>query len=315
MNKYVICAFNLVASLMAGAQETFTVYVRNDCNELVTNATVTLKTMNKLILFGSDNAGNFDTHKAVTDTNGCATIGFNCLNGSFSWWVSAPNYYDHESETVEFKLMEDNPLHPELLEHDVSRNVILRRKVAPRPMYLRGAYPRVKLIRKSGVFGFDLKEFDWVSPNGKGEIADFFVKQSYSDDAKECSVSGAMMFAEGCGGYVCKKFENKSFTSAYQAETNHAFASEFEFEEAWSKVGRSLLRRKVILNGDEYMVLRTRAVKDGRGNVVKVNYSEILGPFAITFDGVEAHLSIFNPDVNDTNLEYDWNQNLKRRRR
>ena len=56
MNKYVICAFYLVASLMAGAQETFTVYVRNDCNELVTNATVTLKTMNKLILFGSDKA-------------------------------------------------------------------------------------------------------------------------------------------------------------------------------------------------------------------------------------------------------------------
>ena len=65
MNKYVICAFYLVASLMAGAQETFTVYVRNDCNELVTNATVTLKTMNKLILFGSDNAGNFDTHSQV----------------------------------------------------------------------------------------------------------------------------------------------------------------------------------------------------------------------------------------------------------
>ena len=315
MNKRIICALNLVVSLMAGAQETFTAYVRNDCNEPVTNAIVTLKTMNKLILFGSDRAGNFDTYKAVTDTNGCATIRFRCLNGAFSWWVSAPNCYDHESETVEFKLKEYNTLHPVLLEHDVVRDVVLRRKIAPRPMYLRGAYPRVKMIHESGVFGFDLKIFDWVSPYGKGEVPDFCVRQSYCDDDQECSISGTLLFAEGCGGYVCKKSENKSFVSAYYAETNRVFAREFKFEEGWSKVGKSLLRKQPILKGDEYMVLRTRVVKDEKGNVVEANYSEILGPFAITFNGVEMRLSIFNPDVNDANLEYDWNRNLMTKRR
>lgn len=315
MNKYIICALNFVVSLMAVAEETFTVYVRNDCNEPVTNATVSIRTMNKLILFGSNKAGDFDTYKATTDTNGCATIRFRCLNGSFSWWASAPNCYDHESETVEFKLKEYNTLHPELLEHEVGKVVILRRKISPRPMYLRGAYPQMKLIRKSGVFGFDLKKFDWVSPYGEGKVADFSVKQSYCDDDQKCSVSGVMTFAEGCGGYVCKKFENKSFTSAYQAETNHVFVCEFEFEETWSKVERSLLCKQFILKNDEYMVLRTRTVKDDEGNVVKANYSEILGPFAITFNGLEMRLSIFNPDVNDVNLEYDWDQNLRTKRR
>jgi len=315
MNRYIIGVFCLCFAALSNAQESLTVYVRGEHGTPITNATVTLKTMNKLKLFGSNRADDFDSHTAVTDTSGCAVIKFKCLNGAFCWWVSAPDCYSHEAEDCELKLKEYNSLHPELLEHEIVKEVVLRKRINPRAMYLRGSYPRVRIVRKDGVFGFDLKVFDWVSPHGKGVTSDFLVKQKYDEDDLKLSVSGALMFADGDGGYICKKHGNKSFSSAYKANTNEMFVSCFEFEEGWSKSGMSLLKRRNILNEDEYMVLRTRTVRDETGRLVRANYSEIIGPFTLTCKDVEMRLSIFNPDANDTNLEFDWHQNLSKRRK
>jgi hypothetical protein len=60
---------------------------------------------------------------------------------------------------------------------------------------------------------------------------------------------------------------------------------------------------------DEYMVIRTRVVRNEKGEVISANYAKILGPLNFTVQVVLGE-SVFNPVPNDTNLEFDPERNL-----
>jgi hypothetical protein len=64
-----------------------------------------------------------------------------------------------------------------------------------------------------------------------------------------------------------------------------------------------------VINGNEYMVIRSRVKCDEQGNIISANYSKILGPAG--FAGlINLEESVFNPRPNDTNLEFDPERNL-----
>ena len=64
-----------------------------------------------------------------------------------------------------------------------------------------------------------------------------------------------------------------------------------------------------VINGGEYMVIRSRVKCDEHGNIVSANYSKILGPMGL-FGMVGLKEAVFNPRPNDTNLEFDPKRNL-----
>ena len=63
------------------ASETFTVNVTDYDNVAVTDTVVTVKAMNKVVLFGSDKAKDFNRYTSLADSNGVATVRFSCPNG------------------------------------------------------------------------------------------------------------------------------------------------------------------------------------------------------------------------------------------
>ena len=66
------------------------------------------------------------------------------------------------------------------------------------------------------------------------------------------------------------------------------------------------------MSDDEYLVIRSRSVVSPRGELLSCNYSKIYGPIscggALCFEEM-----FFNPKVNDRNLEFDPQHNLKKK--
>jgi len=316
MNK-LATAFLLVMLIHQGlATETFVVTVRDNFGQPVTNATVGLKTMNKLKVFGSDKGEDFNSYLAATDSNGCAVVRFKCLNGAFDWWVSSSNYYGLVVNGEEFKLKDPLSLTPILSEHERHKDVVIWKKICPRPLFLYGSFPRVRPILSSGCFGFDLQKHDWVKPYGVGEIADFTFVQEYCKNGGNACLRGKMVLAEGSGAYVKKQTGYREFLTTYSASTNQFVSFEFPFACA-NSTGQARAQNLSgrILKKDEYLILRTRVCTDENGLIRAANYSEIIGPFEVFCDEIKMRMSIFNPEQNDTNLEFDWHQNLSRRRK
>ena len=57
-----------------------------------------------------------------------------------------------------------------------------------------------------------------------------------------------------------------------------------------------------VAEGDEYLVFRTRVVKDEKGNIVSANYGKIYGAIrTVGFFGANA--IYFNSNPNDVNME------------
>ncbi len=222
-----------------------------------------------------------------------------------------------------------------------TNNVVLRSasffpKQNPRPMY---AYGRVDgdylPMEDSSMFvtnglevtrykpvDFDMKEClvvsynpnhndSWDGPAGK--IADFHVERFCVTTNGVKTTYGWIDFAPGCGAYKRNTTGDDSFPTTYEADTNAIFLSRIPFE--CSSVNGDVVHAQNLLEKDEYMVLRTRAMTNDVGVVTNSNYSKILGPMFISdpmFSSDQVHFKslIFNPVPNDPNLEYDLKNNL-----
>lgn len=154
-----------------------------------------------------------------------------------------------------------------------------------------------------------MKVFDWLPPQGKGEVADFYLIQNIGEIKTGTRFMGYIEFGDGCGAYVAKKTGNKIFPSTYSADTNATFTSRFDFVAVEEKNGKPIVRRKFIAQADEYMVLRTRVKRDLKGNVISANYSKLLGPVGVGYV-LEFDELVFNHRPNDPNLELDSRKNM-----
>ena len=311
----------IVVSLISSGCASESLQVRvSDCDgNPLPNARVRVGVPAKTGFWGSNSRSyKGANYEARTDSNGVATVRFNCTSSFFGWSAEADGFYISDVHREFFRNFDEIPVPPAnsivvLHEHEKTGSVVLYKKKNPQPMYAYGMYESLKIRwpREDGRYGFDLRLFDWVAPQGKGEVADFYFVRNVGG-AKPDDCAGHLEFDGGCGAYVRKQTGSKSFPSTHGADTNAVFASRFPFMFLRDK---GTIDYGNIIGKDEYMVLRTRVKRDGDGSVKEANYSKILGPFGTGKGGVETMESVFNPRVNDTNLELDSPKNLVKRNR
>ena len=284
------------------ASERISVTVRNNEGCPVSNAVVRVGYSSGHIVFAEQTSHHAE---AKTDEHGKAIVRFNCSCSDVYWSAKAEGYYPSDFHKEVF-LIEVIPIPPvfykvNMLEHEKEGKVVLWKKRNPQPMIAHGVgYEKDEhpVPRKNGRYGFDMMKYDWLPPLGKGEVADFYFGEW-----------GWLEFPEKCGMYTGKQTGCKNFPSTYGADTNAVYKSRIPFIFDHADDGKKGITYKDIVNEDEYGVLRTRVVCDARGNIIKANYSKVLGPFRFgEWCGkwvILTRCAVFNPRVNDPNLESD----------
>ncbi len=332
----------IAALLFAGpgcASERLYVRVVDDDGHPVSNATVNVDFTSGHIVLGD---GTDHHYEAKTDTNGNAVVKFNCKTSDIGWHVEADGYYRSDPHDENFK-GEDVIIPPGigfvvLHEHEKRGEVTLYRKKNPQPMY---AYTRemdVKAPIANGRYGFDLQCFDWLPPLGGGKIADFYYVRERPDETnmtkrvrynnsgyyqfkngesgypKLGEVVGRIEFDENCGAYIDKQTGCESFPSTHCADPRREYVRSIPISIVFCDEFHIWVYESTVVDGSEYMVIRSRVKCDENGNIVSANYSKVLGPAG--FAGlVNFRESVFNPRPNDTNLEFDPNRNLYKGRK
>jgi hypothetical protein len=188
--------------------------------------------------------------------------------------------------------------------------VVLKKKQNPIPMYVYFT-DWFEIPKKDDVVGYDLVKHDWVSPYGKGVVADFLFKLSFEskgkkDDRQDLSLS----FTNAKDGIQI--FKGTSQTGSELRSQHHAPNKGYEGEIEHYKERRPGQRAKLSfhsLDGTNYY-FRVRCSNE---DVNRCLYGKIYEN--IEFSGVgETRLLKFkyylNSTPGDTNVEFDPKQNL-----
>lgn len=316
------------------ASERLYVKVTDDNGAPVSNATVHVEFSTSYVVFGNGRPCHYE---AKTDSSGNAIVKFNCKSSDIWWHIEADGYYRSESRKEYFR--GDNVLIPPCFgywhpyEYEKNGEITLYPIKNPQPMFSYSQDKKVKMPIENGKYGFDLEIFDWLSPLGKGKVADFY----YVRDRKDCEriakllaenkthrvsvfrsdeadapklgdVVGRIEFEPYCGAYICTQTGNQNFPSTYRADPKAEYKSVIPIRICENN-GKLWLQEGPVVGKDKYVVIRSRVKLDEQGNIVSANYSKILGPWRV---GVTmfSHGSVFNPVPNDTNLEFDPQKNL-----
>lgn len=339
MNRSVIVSLILLMATVGCANERFYVKVVDDEGKPVTNAFVDVGVPPKTVFWGSSSQRRKGTsYHSSTDTNGETIVSFNCAGSHFRWKVKADGYYPSNLFEEWFKDFDEVVVPPAftkviLHEHERRGMVTLYRQKDPQPMY---AYTREMTVKSpiaNGRYGFDLQNFDWLPPHGKGKIADFYYVRERPDETniavkatwekssyflfknresgypKLGDVVGRIEFDKNCGAYIEKQTGCKSFPSTYCADPNREYLQSFPITIRENGGHTVWLEESDVVNGGEYMVIRSRVKCDENGKIVSANYSKILGTMRLV-GGVGVEEAVFNPRPNDTNLEFDPERNL-----
>ena len=339
MNKTSVTVSFLLLANLGCASERLYVKVIDDDGCPVTNAVVNVGVPPKTAFWGSNGPRKKGTsYHALTDVNGESVVPFNCTGTHFRWTVKADGFYPSNLFEEWFKDFDEVAVPPAftkviLHEHERRGTVTLYRKKEPQSMY---AYTRemdVKSPIANGRYGFDLKLFDWLPPLGKGKVADFYYVRERPDETnmevkvkwekssyflfkngepgypKLGEVVGRIEFDENCGAYVGKQTGCASFPTLYRADPNREYLQSFPIVIRGNGGGTVWLEESDVVNGEEYMIIRSRVKCDEKGNIVLANYSKILGTMRLV-GGVGVEETVFNPRPNDTNLEFDPKRNL-----
>ena len=277
----------------------------------ISNATVRVNTMKKWIPGENFGRTEYMNIRNLTDTNGEAAVSFLCKSMNFTYSVSSPGYYGAGGGAGFARAGSGFTLHQTQFETNLV--VQLRPIGKPIPMFVyympEGIGKTLKYPNnaKRGSWGFNLKAGDWIKPDGRGEIADFFVEYSEEHLKADKSLDCALVFTnsvdDGC--YVAKCTGTR-FRSDYNANTSSIFMKRLDFS-SWGKKYKDKYATE-LLDADEYLVMRTRTRRDEKGRLVSANFAKIYGPISFCF-GMN-FISYFNPNENDPNLEADTKVNL-----
>ena len=288
----------------------------------ITDATVFVKTLNRVGIMSGKYERDYNQFSARTDSNGVADVSFQFLASHFDRRLETPS---HHSKAVRFQSD-----YFSRASNVVYRTMSFFPKRNPRPMFAYGNmdYLRlptnrteyvsngVKVVRCPTV-AVDLEKCELLPPfNNRtpaGVHADFQFERYYVETNGVGNYYGRIVFPPGCGAYKGIKTRNVSFPSTYEADTNAVFLSEISFSSVRDlATGRGLFVRH-LLETNEYMVLRTRLSVSDNGVTNGWHYSKILGPIYVSGAWSFEEL-VFNPRLNDPNLEFDHNSNLARSR-
>lgn len=304
MNKLFCCCSAVVTTLNVVYADQLTLHVRvkDPVERPVSNATVVVRALNKVGLNAGAYENDYSKFVANTDTNGVAKVVFNTPGNHIVAWVDADDCYPDVFHRVTYKAKPRMLYWADFEEREKELSVVLYRKKQPIPLYSYWiGYYDLKSPKGDGRYGFDLQKCDWVAPFGKGSVADFYFERNSGKD------EWSLAFDSQCGLYKEPNEGTKYAPSTYAAKTNAVFLSR------WLLDGQTYDGIKKVLGANEHFVIRSRVVCDEDGRIVQANYSKIDGEFFIG-RFVQFRKSVFNPNVNDANLEADGERNLAKGR-
>jgi hypothetical protein len=193
---------------------------------------------------------------------------------------------------------------------DQNIELVLRKKINPIPLFAKTFSGKVPILNKE--VGFDLSKSDWVSPYGQGNFEDLilYVEKKFVSENDYNTKLNISFPEEGEGIMAFKsKIEYSEFSSPYNAPNEENYRA-----------------NKILITGKEpekgYInslyedyIFRNRVIKNEDGDIIKANYGKIIGGIKV-FVGFNNNppgikfTYYFNPEENDTNLEFDPSKNL-----
>ena len=239
-----------------------------------------------------------------TDSNGMF-IAMHRTNDRLSCGIDKEGYY-HSFDRITFSdpraypLVTDGRWQP----YGNMRTVVLKKikvpcKLQPFPYSLRSC--RIPEFGKW--IGFDFECCEWIAPYGKGRYADVLLR--FSTMRKQIHEYRYVMdvsFTNNpyAGVYQMKADKSSDFTTTYNADSNAIFKATFSYVKEQIPGSR---RHWNILDGDSYLVFRTRTRIDEHGKLVGAYYGKILGEWFSEEENMVLSDGCFNPVENDVNIE------------
>lgn len=243
-----------------------------------------------------------------TDTNGVFVISGKTCGDEIEVNVSKAGFY-HTSRTFRFAEMgrehevKDGRWQP----YGETERVILRDIRNPMEMPHEDFW-KFKYTKSINTWiGYDIKENDFVPPNGKGKVADFEVYIDWDGEwlPTYTGMAARIRFTEPFSGYyTCGVNSDSEFRGPYSALGSLIDQTEAEFYER--VIDKGTRREQSRFNPDKCWVVRSRCKVSPDGKLVEANYS-VIHDIAFTCKGGGyggfCVIGAFNPTPNDTNLE------------
>lgn len=290
MRKILFTLTLTTIALAASAERvksTFNIF--DDWGAPVTNACLEIVTPRDAYTLSWNGSIPHTKHFTRTDEKGIASCSFASPQRCFTLYVDATGFYPERRGNIFFG--KSNELNVPILMRKIVKPVeMIKTKLVCLP------FPSEK-----GTFYVDLEKGDWVLPGRKGVVADLSVEYSCHNSEGRTESTAKITFLSG-GAYKRKKINSYSFESEYRADTNEVYETTFLHSLSFDTpvYGNRILNQA--LAEDEYLVFRTRIVRDKDGKIVSANYGKIYGEIA-AFRNFGYRRCFFNPIPNDTGLE------------
>jgi hypothetical protein len=245
---------------------------------------------------------NASAQRGLTDATGRFTASGSC-NGHIGYGAKKEGYYRSHYD-YDFKglgMFGWAPWDPEL-------RIVLRKIENPVPMYARHAKIKIPAVGKE--FAFDLIEYDWVVPHGKGQHSDLILYLERRFSSRNDYEGKLTIKFQNSNDGIIKIFENFSNGSQYKLlryASDGNFNSKFEVETSQNKSGKWVEGYR---DSDSYVFRVRSEVKDGK--LIKAMYGKIRGPIKLEprIDPAVVYFTYYlNPDYT-RNLEFDPKHNL-----
>jgi len=226
-------------------------------------------------------------------------------NGLVGATISKQGFYN---STVDYPFTKKSGNHWEPWNPVVTET--LRKIENPVPMYARKLSP-ILLPEANKRIGFDLMEYDWVSPYGKGKHADFIFQ-----------LGGKYNSEYDFNNTLTLEFTNK-FDGIQLVTENRRFGSQFKLPRTAPETGyqSKLIRSESRAPGQPYKsdrkednnyIFRIRS-EEKNGKLIRAMYGKIQGDINFGVDKTHKASITFTPYLNPDytrNLEFNPKQNL-----
>lgn len=257
--------------------------------------------------------GKGETAKGLTDLNGYFTASGKTIRAVSFYLINKPGYYDTYSE-IEFHKSESGLLKGRWLPWNPEVTLVMRKIENPVAMYARDmgrpGYITIPVTGKD--VGFDLIEYDWVEPYGRGKQADFIFKLDKTfKSIYEYDGTLTLTFSNKYDGIQLVK-EDRRYGSSLKLPR---FAPENGYQKKLVKHNKRESPSKPTENDfkeDNNYIFRIRS-EEKDGKLKRAMYGKIQGDIEFSTGGEGKGAIMFkyylNPDYT-RNLEFDPKQNL-----
>jgi len=239
-----------------------------------------------------------------TDAHGIVALANKC-SGDLNFSISKDGYYDSIFRYWFFKNGYDCAKDGHWLPWNPTVEVTLKEKRNPVRMLMNQVDTPVPVHGEP--VGFDFEKGDWVVPFGNGEHSDMQVsyKRTVDEETNRVCNDLLILFTNAMdGAYLSAKDEYSEFKSAYEADPKAVYLNEYQFV---SEGVPGKILRNVKMGGNEMMIFRVRTELGADGKVSKAHHGVIYGPIQFAQGRTRSvrFFYIFNPTMDDQNLEYE----------